>query len=137
MRLNVIYGERETRSYVSLYGTALIFTIGALNFAALLVNVVITIPIILSFLPLGPLAGWIITVLPLIVIFVVANIGIAVLYRYGRAGCRRAGAGFRPASVSAATGLEVAASAGFSLVHVTFRGLFSDLRLAWRRSRRR
>ncbi len=111
--LNVIYGERETRSYVSLYGTALIFTIGALIFAALLVNVVITIPIILSFLPLGPLAGWIITVLPLIVIFIVANIGIAVVYRYGPS---RAPARWRwisPGSVSAAT-VWVAASAGFS-----------------------
>jgi len=111
--LNVIYGERETRSYVSLYGTALIFTIGALIFAALLVNVVITIPIILNFLPLGPLAGWIITVLPLIVIFLVANIGIAVVYRYGPS---RAPARWRwisPGSVSAAT-VWVAASAGFS-----------------------
>jgi len=111
--LNVIYGERETRSYVSLYGTALIFTIGALNFAALLVNVVITIPIILSFLPLGPLAGWIITVLPLIVIFVVANIGIAVLYRYGPSRMPARWRWISPGSVSAAT-VWVAASAGFS-----------------------
>ena len=111
--LNVIYGERETRSYVSLYGTALFFTFGALIFAALLVNVVITIPIILRFLPLGPLAGWIITVLPLVVIFIVANIGIAVLYRYGPSREPARWRWISPGSVSAAT-VWVAASAGFS-----------------------
>ena len=111
--LNVIYGERETRSYVNLYGTAIIFTFGALVFAALLVNVVITIPIILRFLPLGPLAGWIITVLPLVVIFIVANIGIAVLYRYGPSREPARWRWISPGSVSAAT-VWVAASAGFS-----------------------
>jgi membrane protein len=111
--LNVIYGERETRSYVRLYGTAIIFTFGALVFAAMLVNVVITIPIILRFLPLGPLAGWIITVLPLVVIFIVANIGIAVLYRYGPSREPARWRWISPGSVSAAT-VWVAASAGFS-----------------------
>lgn len=111
--LNVIYGERERRSYLNLYATALIFTIGALIFAALLVNVVITIPIILTFLPLGPLAGWIITVLPLIVIFIVANIGIAVVYRFGPSRTPARWRWISPGSVSAAT-VWVAASAGFS-----------------------
>jgi membrane protein len=111
--LNVIYGERETRSYIGLYGTSIIFTFGALIFAALLVNVVITIPIILRFLPLGPLAGWIITVLPLAVIFLVANIGIAVLYRYGPSRVPARWRWISPGSVSAAT-VWVAASAGFS-----------------------
>ncbi|MCC5977762.1 MAG: YihY/virulence factor BrkB family protein [Salinarimonas sp.] len=117
--LNVIYGERETRSYFGLYGTSILFTIGALIFAAMLVNVVITIPIILRFLPLGPVAGWIITVLPLVVIFVVANIGIAVLYRYGPSRVPARWRWISPGSVSAAT-VWVATSAGFSFYMSNF-----------------
>ena len=117
--LNVIYGERETRSYLRLYGTAILFTIGALIFAAILVNVVITIPIILRFLPLGPLAGWIMTVMPLVVIFIVANIGIAVLYRYGPSRVPARWRWISPGSVSAAT-VWVAASAGFSFYMSNF-----------------
>ncbi len=111
--LNVIYGERETRSYIKLYGAAIMFTFGALIFVALLVNVVVTIPIILNLLPLGPLTGWIITILPLIVIFIVANIGIAVIYRYGPSRVPARWRWISPGSVSAAT-VWVMASAGFS-----------------------
>ncbi|MGY6570649.1 MAG: YihY/virulence factor BrkB family protein [Salinarimonas sp.] len=117
--LNVIYGERETRSYLALYGTALLFTFGALIFAALLVNVVITIPIILRFLPLGPLAGWIMTVMPLVMIFIVANLGIAVLYRYGPSRVPARWRWISPGSISAAT-VWVAASAGFSFYMSNF-----------------
>lgn len=117
--LNVIYGERETRSYLRLYGTAIIFTFGALVFGALLVNVVITIPIVLRFLPLGPLAGWIMTILPLVVIFIVANLGIAVLYRYGPSRVPARWRWISPGSVSAAT-VWVAASAGFSFYMSNF-----------------
>jgi membrane protein len=117
--LNVIYGERETRSIIGLYGTAILFTIGALIFAAILVNVVITIPIVLRFLPLGPVAGWIMTVLPLVVIFIVANIGIAVLYRYGPSRVPARWRWISPGSVSAAT-VWVIASAGFSFYMSNF-----------------
>lgn len=117
--LNVIYGEREKRSLLRLYGTSLIFTIGGLVFVALLLNVVIGVPIILGLLPLGPLAGWIVAVLPSIALFILANIGIAALYRYGPS---RNPAKWRWISVGsvAASTVWIAVSAGFSYYLSTF-----------------
>jgi membrane protein len=81
--LNVAYGEREKRSYFKLLLISLCFTLGAIIFFSLLVNVVILVPIVTRFLHLGPIGDILITLLPTIVMFSVAIGGLAVLYRYG------------------------------------------------------
>lgn len=117
--LNVIYGEREKRSLLRLYSTSLIFTFGSLIFVILLLNVVIGVPIILGLLPLGPLAGWIVTVLPSLALFILANIGIAALYRYGPSRRSAQWRWISPGSMAAAT-VWIAVSAGFSYYLSTF-----------------
>lgn len=117
--LNVIYGEREKRSLLRLYATSLVFTFGGLIFVILLLNVVIGVPIILGLLPLGPLAGWIVAVLPSVALFILANIGIAALYRYGPSRRPAKWRWISPGSVAAAT-VWIAVSAGFSFYLSSF-----------------
>ncbi len=111
--LNVIYGEREKRGWIRLYATSLFFTFGALVFVILLLNVVIGVPIILNLLPLGPIAGWIVLLLPSAALFFVAKIGIATLFRYGPSRVPAKWRWISPGSFAAAT-VWIAVSAGFS-----------------------
>jgi membrane protein len=117
--LNVIYGEREKRSLVRLYLTSLFFTFAGLIFAIMLINVVIGVPLLLGLLPLGPLAGWILAILPSVVLFFVANIGIGALYRYGPSRKPAMWRWISPGSVAAAT-VWITVSAGFSYYLTSF-----------------
>ncbi len=81
--LNVAYDETEKRGFVQLNLQSLGFTLGALAFFTLILNVVIGVPLILNLLPLGPLASVLVSVLPALAMFAVAAVAIAVLYRYG------------------------------------------------------
>lgn len=111
--LNVIYGEEEKRALPMLYWRSLQFTLATLVFAVLLINVVVGVPIVLGYLPFGAVAQWLIAISPAVILFVVANIGIAALYRYGPS---RAAARWRwisPGSLTASA-VWLIASAGFS-----------------------
>jgi membrane protein len=81
--LNVAYDEEEKRGFIQLNLQSLGFTLGAILFFILLLNVVIGVPVILNLLPLGPLASVLVSVLPALLLFAVAALVIAVLYRYG------------------------------------------------------
>lgn len=81
--LNVIYGETERRSLVSLYGRSFAFTLATLAFVLILVNAVVGVPVVLGWVPLGPLAGVAVALAPAVTLFLAANVGIAALYRYG------------------------------------------------------
>jgi len=111
--LNVIYGEREKRGFIRLYATSLVFTFAGLVFVILLLNVVIGVPLVLGLLPLGPLAGWIVAILPSVALFFVANIGIAALYRYGPSRTPAMWRWISPGSIAAAI-VWIIVSAGFS-----------------------
>ena len=81
--LNVAYDEEEKRGFIALNLRSFAFTLGAVIFVILVLNVVIGVPIVLNFLNLGALGQILITLLPAIVLFAVASLGIALLYRYG------------------------------------------------------
>ena len=81
--LNVAYDEKEKRGFFKLLLTSLSFTVGAIVFAVVLLNVVIGVPLIIPFLNLGPLGDLLVTVLPAIVLFTMAISGLAMLYRFG------------------------------------------------------
>jgi membrane protein len=81
--LNVAYDETEKRGFFKLIFISFCFTLGALGFFILLINVVVVIPLIVKFLYLGPVGDLIVTVLPAALMFGVAIFGLAVLYRYG------------------------------------------------------
>ncbi|GLK57751.1 membrane protein [Methylopila capsulata] len=80
--LNVVYGEREKRSFVTLNLLSLLFTAGALAFVLLAFNAVVVLPIVLSYVGLGgaepllSLGRW-----PALLLVVI--LGLSVLYRFG------------------------------------------------------
>ncbi|MBM6596255.1 YihY/virulence factor BrkB family protein [Microvirga pudoricolor] len=81
--LNVAYGETEKRSFFQLLLISFVFTIGALCFFIALINVVILLPLLLKYLYLGPVGDLLMLALPALIMFSVAILGLAVLYRYG------------------------------------------------------
>jgi len=81
--LNVAYDEKEKRGFFKLLAVSMTFTLGALVVLVLVLNIIIGVPVVLKFLPLGPLGNLLLSVLPALVMFAVASFGIAVLYRYG------------------------------------------------------
>ena len=81
--LNVAYNEKEKRSFFWLNAQSLLFTLGGFVFLALTLAAIVAVPIILHVLPLGPLAGWAVTIAPWVVMLGLIVFALAVLYRYG------------------------------------------------------
>ena len=83
MAMNIAYDEKEKRGFFRLTLTSLLFTVGAIIAGILIVNALVILPVILNVLPLGPVASWITAIVPPVILFVIVNIGIALLYRHG------------------------------------------------------
>lgn len=81
--MNIAYDETEKRSYLKLYGTSLLFTLGAIIIAILFIVSVGVVPAVLSFLHLGSVTEVLISLLRWPVLFAASVLGISVLYRYG------------------------------------------------------
>lgn len=81
--LNVVYEERERRSFLILNLQSLLFTILAVLAGGMAVGGVIVAPILLRYLYLGSAAQWIITYgkWPVLAVFIL--LALAVLYRFG------------------------------------------------------
>jgi len=79
--LNVVYGEREKRSFLRLNATSLTFTLGTLCFAIVAITAIVAVPVILNALPdvLGPVVNW--ARWPVMAALVAAVF--ALIYRYG------------------------------------------------------
>jgi membrane protein len=100
--LNVAYDEKEKRGFFKLLFVSLSFTLGAIVFAAVLLNVVVGVPIVIKFLNLGPVGDLLVTVLPAIVLFTMAIFGLATLYRFGPSRTRPKWRWITPGSIFAA-----------------------------------
>jgi membrane protein len=81
--LNIVYGVRETRSFVRLNLVSLAFTAGALLSLLAAIAAVVVLPIILSYLPLYGYDPAITTWLRWPAMLLLAMFGLAVLYRFG------------------------------------------------------
>jgi membrane protein len=81
--LNIAYREEEKRGYVTFYGTAFAFTVGLVIAAMVAILVVVALPVVLQFLPLGDLAQVMIKLLTWLIMAVMIIVGLGVLYRYG------------------------------------------------------
>lgn len=81
--LNIAYHEDEKRGVVGFYLIAFLLTIGAGGMGLLSLGVIVAVPVILTFLPLGPLAGIVLKLLPWLVLAVFVTFALGVLYRYG------------------------------------------------------
>jgi membrane protein len=100
--LNVAYGETEKRGFFRLLAISFGFTIGAILFFVLALNIIVGIPLVMTFLHLGPLGDAIVTVLPAMLMFAIAVVSLAVLYRYGPSRSAPKWRWITPGSVAAA-----------------------------------
>jgi membrane protein len=79
---NVAYDEEEQRGFFKQLFVSLAFTLGAvLGFLAVLA-VGVMVPVALGFLPLGPAAEAVLLVIRWVVLFAVAILGLAIVYRF-------------------------------------------------------
>jgi len=81
--LNVAYGEDEKRSFIKLNVMSLAFTAGILVFVLIALGAIAAIPIILDYVYLGAVSGWVISSGRWPLLFIILMIGLGLLYRFG------------------------------------------------------
>lgn len=81
--LNIVYHEREKRSYPRLYAISLAFTAGGVAFGVLAVVIVAVLPVALSYLQLASVTDVLLRVARWPVLLVLVALVIAMFYRYG------------------------------------------------------
>jgi membrane protein len=111
--LNVVYEEREKRSFVMLNLSSLAFTLGAILFVLLAFNAVVVLPIALRFVWLGDFAETLISLGRWPVLFLSVLLGLTLLYRFGPSRRSPKWRWAAPGSLAAGA-LWVAGSVGFS-----------------------
>ena len=117
--LNIAYQEEEKRSFVRFYLIAFLFTLGMAVLGIVSIGIIITVPVVVNLVELGPLAGAVIKFAPWVALGVVVMISLGALYRYGAS---RAGPKTRWVSWGAvvATLLWIGASLLFSVYVANF-----------------
>jgi membrane protein len=81
--LNVVYDEKEKRSFVRLNLVSLTFTAGAIAAMLLAVGAVVVLPLILASFDLVSMAPTLVAALRWPALFVLVMLGLAILYRFG------------------------------------------------------
>ena len=80
--LNTVYGAPPRTGFWHTVA-AIVPTFSLIGIALVALVSVVVVPIVLAFLPLGPLAGWALSVARWIVVVLVAMAGLGLFYRYG------------------------------------------------------
>jgi membrane protein len=80
--LNIAYDEEEKRGLIRLYATGFLLTVGLIAAAVLALIVIVAVPVVLHFLPLGSLSSALIRVLTWLAMAAIAVVGLGILYRY-------------------------------------------------------
>ncbi|HEY8613531.1 MAG TPA: YihY/virulence factor BrkB family protein [Roseomonas sp.] len=81
--LNIIYEEKETRSFLKRTAITLAFTLGAILFALLAMAAVVALPVVLGFIGLGPTIELLLRLLRWPLLLAAVGVLLAVLFRYG------------------------------------------------------
>jgi membrane protein len=81
--LNVVYDEREKRSFIWLTVVAFAFTLGGLAFIILALSAIVVMPLVFAWLGLESRMAQIISLARWPALFIVVLLWLAVLYRYG------------------------------------------------------
>ena len=81
--LNVVYDEREKRSFIRLNAVSLLFTLGALLFVILAIAAVVVLPVMLQFVGLASRAEWLLGLARWPVLLLALAVGLALIYRDG------------------------------------------------------
>jgi membrane protein len=81
--LNVVYDEREKRSFLKLYATTFLFTLAGMFFVILAIIGLVIVPLVLSYVGLTSQTEILITILRWPVLLVTVGASLSLLYRYG------------------------------------------------------
>lgn len=81
--INVAYGERETRGFLSVLAMTLVLTLFLIIGLVVTVAAIIALPIVIGFLPLGALAEDLVLILRWPIVTGMVILALAVLYRWG------------------------------------------------------
>jgi membrane protein len=81
--LNVIYEEKEKRSFIRLTLVTLAFTLGGLLFMIVAVTGVVVLPVIFGLIGLGSTVEWVLRIARWPLLIVLVGIMLAALYRFG------------------------------------------------------
>lgn len=80
--LNIVYGEREKRSFIKLTLISFLFTFSMLLFVIIALSAVIVLPTVLKFIGMGAMESWLLF-LRWPVVLLVVMIGTSLIFRYG------------------------------------------------------
>jgi membrane protein len=111
--LNIAYEETERRSFIHYQLAAIGFTLAGIVFVIVGLAVIVGVPALLRYLPLGAHIEWAVRIASWTILFCLVVLGIGLTYRFGPA---RAPANWRwltPGALAAAV-LWILASLGFS-----------------------
>jgi membrane protein len=81
--MNIAYDEDEKRGFLKLNATALLLTLGAIVFVILFLGLIILVPAVLSFVPLGTSVGMVLKYLRWPLLAIACIFAVTVVYRYG------------------------------------------------------
>jgi membrane protein len=81
--LNVVYNEREKRSFLRLYATTLLFTLAGIIFVILAITGLFLLPLALEIIGLATATEQLLTILRWPVLLVSIGMSLAFIYRYG------------------------------------------------------
>jgi membrane protein len=79
---NIAYDEEETRGFFRRLFISLAFTVGAVIGFVLLIALGVAVPLLLNFLPLGNAAEGVLLVFRWALLFAIAMLGLAIVYRF-------------------------------------------------------
>lgn len=127
--LNVVYGEKETRSFLRLNIVSLTFTLAGIAFALLAVAAIIVLPTALRFLSLGGITEVLFRAIRWPILLVLIALALAFIYRYGPSRTKPQwrwinwGGAFAAAAWLAASGLFSWYAANFGTYNKTYGSL--------------
>src|SRR5712691_10044261 len=81
--LNIVYSEKEKRSFIKLYALTLGFTTGAIAFLLIALAAVVGIPIVLNYIGLAGSTDLLVRMLRWPILFVCITVALACIYRLG------------------------------------------------------
>jgi membrane protein len=81
--LNVVYEEKEKRSFIQLNAITLLFTIGTMFFLMIALACVIALPVALNYLTLPPVIGPLLKLARWPILLLLAGCALTLIYRYG------------------------------------------------------
>lgn len=79
--LNVVYGEREKRSFITLNAMTLAFTVAMIGFILVALAAIVAIPVALNYLP--GFVGFVLNIARWPVMLILVAFALACIYRYG------------------------------------------------------